>query len=86
MAEHNRPDFAPTVGDVVFGVAHDDVAEETFTYVAQVIESDGLRFEILDNHGEAFIVERAEDRDGRLRGAVHDDGKRHAWRVAPKSD
>lgn len=69
---------SPKPGDVVI---LDD--EGRFTYVEEEMAelTPGL-FEIFDPSGEMFIVERAADRDDDLRRAVHDDGKRVAWRLA----
>src|ERR1017187_3901778 len=76
----------PRPGDVAF-------LADGFTYVGQPPRDERGRFlpvpalgdgcfEIIDEEGEAFIVARAPERDAELRLAVHDDGRRRAWRVS----
>lgn len=68
----------PKRGDVVF------LADGFhFVYVEHpsVGDDDGL-FEISADDATDYIVIRAPERDDELRAAVHDDGKRVAWRVA----
>jgi len=66
----------PRLGDMVF--LNDGPG---FTYVEELqgALAGGECFEIIDPHGEAYIVARARERDIELRGAVHDDGERVAW-------
>lgn len=70
----------PVRGDVVF--LRDGAS---FTYVARLLRADmtdaGPVFEVMDNHGEDFSILRATERDDELRMAVHDDGRRVAWRL-----
>lgn len=67
---------APKRGDVVY------LADgESFTYVERQCGADGEAWAIEDPSGEDFLVVRAVERDALLRMAVHDDGRRRAWRV-----
>lgn len=78
---------APRTGDVIFLTNDVD-----FTYVGDQLRDAAGRFlpakslgdgcfEVTDMHGESFIVARASERDDELRSAVHDNGRRRAWRV-----
>lgn len=78
---------APRAGDVIFLANGVD-----FSYVGAQLRDTGGRFlpaaalgdgcfEVTDIHGESFIVARAPERDAELHSAVHDDGRRRAWRI-----
>ena len=76
---------APGPGDVIF-------IDGGFVYVGERSRDERGRFlpwpslgdgcfEVTAASGEAYIVVRAPERDAELRGAVHDDGRRRAWRA-----
>ena len=86
--EKSPSESAPREGDVIFRA---DGA--SFSYVGARARDNAGRFlppapfgdgcfEVTDSEGEAFIVARAVERDDELRSAVHDDGRRRAWRAS----
>lgn len=68
------------------GPRKDDVVyldAEQFVYVDEVVGSvSETSWSVIDATGEEWLVVRAAEKDALLRAAVHDDGRRVAYRVA----
>lgn len=79
---------APRAGDIIFlpnGVDFSYVGAQLRDAAGRFLPAAALGdgcFEVTDVHGESFIVARAPERDAELRSAVHDDGRRRAWRIS----
>lgn len=78
-------DRAPRQGDMIFlATGFTYVGEQQRDHQGRFLPVPALGdgcFEVIDEQGEAFLVVRAPERDEELRSAVHDDGRRRAWRA-----